>query len=172
MSPPVLNLRCRHLLGLAPRPQHPASDVAHHQRYRREPHEQSGVGLAPPIQPQPGRRARRRRAPRRVARAGGYCGRRRFRHYSPRVPESKANPQIPTAIRSDRRRQPGAKGPANRHLLSLKWEVGSLDRTQEVAGSSPASSMRSPCKYGRVASPSGGRSSQEAALLSASDGSS
>ncbi len=65
----------------------------------------------------------------------------RFRHSSPRVPESHGNPRISPEVRAEAPKSRAKKIPANSPLSVSHIADASLDRTQEVGGSSPPSSI-------------------------------
>ena len=77
-------------------------------------------------------------------RTGGALHRVRFRHSSPRVPESKGIRGYPQTCTRIGALDTSHECPAKPHVLTS--DPRGEHRTQEVAGSSPASSIRSRCK--------------------------
>jgi hypothetical protein len=75
-------------------------------------------------------------------RSGGALHRVRFRHSSPRVPESKGIRGYPQTCTRIGALDTSHERPAKPHVLTSDLRGERVDRTQEVAGSSPALGRR------------------------------
>jgi hypothetical protein len=74
-----------------------------------------------------------------------------FRHLSPEVPESRVISDDPRVSRLIARHWPVPKHPANRDLSARILAGDLVDRTQEVGGSSPPSSIpKGPGEFARL----------------------